>query len=338
MEVTENEVSFFTKAQRHTIIKDVKITSSSFANLNEKRKKIPRTDKMFQEMENSGMFKDDDQEKLTWIVTITTETGVNEYETRTINFFTKKGAKDFADKFSIEDNLDDIIKDDSATYKFSPKKSPSDKALEMGSYSEAGRSVSMLIACRDILKFSELLLDNEISEKVINWIGLENIQRLMGEYETYWDYVAIYRYCLKHYSKSSLAFLASNAIFSYFEGEKFNSGYQFREIEMILFGAESLANSALNQRKKSGDGGGKSSSKSKDKRLNSFMSHIEKLGKHYPEISVDFIEKTAFQNAIKENKDLWIQGRNQMDGYLSKHIRSEEPYKARYDAIFNKTA
>ena len=40
MEVTENEVSFFTKAQRHTIIKDVKITSSSFANLNEKRKKI----------------------------------------------------------------------------------------------------------------------------------------------------------------------------------------------------------------------------------------------------------------------------------------------------------
>ena len=84
--------------------------------------------------------------------------------------------------------------------------------------------------------------------------------------------------------------------------------------------------------------GGQKSSIAKNNRLNSFMDEIEKLGDLFHRVPEASIIDIAFNNAVKSNPNLWKQGKGQKDEYLEQHIRSEEPYKSRYYAIFGKTA
>ena len=46
----------------------------------------------------------------------------------------------------------------------------------------------------------------------------------------------------------------------------------------------------------------------------------------------------AFETVVGRDLDLWRQGRGQKDAYLSQDIRSVEPYKSRYYAVFTQTA
>tara|TARA_B100000767_G_scaffold186070_1_gene173556 strand:+ start:427 stop:1398 length:972 start_codon:yes stop_codon:yes gene_type:complete len=83
---------------------------------------------------------------------------------------------------------------------------------------------------------------------------------------------------------------------------------------------------------------GKKSSNSKTKRLESFMHEIEQLGDLFPRMNADAIEDQAFDNAVKKDPNLWSQGLGQKENYLSKYIRSEDPWKSRYSTIFYKIA
>ena len=83
---------------------------------------------------------------------------------------------------------------------------------------------------------------------------------------------------------------------------------------------------------------GKKSSDSKTKRLESFMHEIEQLGDLFPRMNADAIEDQAFDNAVKKDPNLWSQGLGQKENYLSKYIRSEDPWKSRYNTIFYKIA
>jgi len=83
---------------------------------------------------------------------------------------------------------------------------------------------------------------------------------------------------------------------------------------------------------------GKKSSNKKIERIESYLKEIEKLGDLFPRMNERSIVDQAFENVVGKHPELWKQGKGQKESYLSQHIRSEEPYKSRYYAIFGKTA
>ncbi len=101
--------------------------------------------------------------------------------------------------------------------------------------------------------------------------------------------------------------------------------------------AEYVAVSKGKDDAKRGRLGGAKSSSNKAKRIGSFVGQIEALGHLFPQISEERLVGQAFENAVAQNPELWTQGSGQRDNYLI-IIRSEDPYKSRYDAVFRKTA
>ena len=83
---------------------------------------------------------------------------------------------------------------------------------------------------------------------------------------------------------------------------------------------------------------GKASNSKRAARVAAFWSEIEALSQLYPQISETRLIDQAFENAVAKDPDLWRQGRGQKEAYLSEDIRSVEPYKSRYYALFSKTA
>lgn len=83
---------------------------------------------------------------------------------------------------------------------------------------------------------------------------------------------------------------------------------------------------------------GQKSASNRAQRIEALMQEIEALKDHYPTFSEDAVVEQAAANAIGKNPDLWRQGKGQIETYLSDVIRSREPYKTRYNAVFNKTA
>ena len=83
---------------------------------------------------------------------------------------------------------------------------------------------------------------------------------------------------------------------------------------------------------------GQKSNQKKTERILSLLEEIEQLGDMFPRMSEQSIVDRAFENVVGKHPELWKQGKGQKESYLSQHIRSEEPYKSRYYAIFGKTA
>lgn len=177
-----------------------------------------------------------------------------------------------------------------------------------------------------------------VSEKVLSWVGDEHINWMKGEFNENWPVVAIMEYCAEHFPTCSLAYLAAQAEYNYYiNKDNITVGYISREILLIQGRAERLAKQKLQTAKNAGLGGGDASAKAKTQRLNSFMEEIEALGDLFPRMNADVIEDKAFQNAVNKNTNLWCEGKGQKENYLSNHIRSQEPWKSRYNVIFHKT-
>ncbi len=173
------------------------------------------------------------------------------------------------------------------------------------------------------------LLEGVSSEK-LNWL-----KKTFGDS---WEIVLEAEYVIRHYPMNSLAGYAIQIFYHLFVlGNEITSGYLWREMKMVLSGAEEIAIQEKSTREKAGRGGGKASGGRKSKRLNSFIVEIEKLAPFYPRISEARLLDQAFDNAQQSDESLWSEGKDQKENYLSNHIRSEEPYKSRYYAIFGKT-
>lgn len=84
--------------------------------------------------------------------------------------------------------------------------------------------------------------------------------------------------------------------------------------------------------------GGQKSASNRVERVEALMCAIEALGDLYPRVSEAALIMDASKNAVLQDPDLLRQGKGLVDTYLSEIIRSEEPYKSRYYAIFDKTA
>jgi hypothetical protein len=88
---------------------------------------------------------------------------------------------------------------------------------------------------------------------------------------------------------------------------------------------------------KRAEASGKASNSKRAARVAAFWGEIEALAYLYPQISEARLVDQAFENAVAQDPDLWRQGKGQKEAYLSEDIRSKEPYKSRYYALFAKT-
>lgn len=178
----------------------------------------------------------------------------------------------------------------------------------------------------------------KVSERVLNWAGPDRIAWAKAMEPENWACVLQLEYCTYHFPRSSLAYMAAQYQFNYFVVEDDHSaGYLQREIEMILGGAESLAEQVLNTRKKAGEAGRQASKSAKLRRLAMFLDEIEKLSELVGRISEGAIVDQAFQNAIENDQSLWRQGRGQQAEYETA-LRSEPEYQQRYFKVFNQIA
>jgi hypothetical protein len=138
----------------------------------------------------------------------------------------------------------------------------------------------------------------------------------------------------RRHKQKSRTHLAVNGLSIAESGRKIGESYdalrtKLSEYETLAYRTEKHSRSIAS---------GKKSSKKKSERIKLFMEEIEKLGDMFPRMNEQKIVDQAFDNVINTYPDLWNQGKGQKEAYLSQHIRSEEPFKSRYYAIFGKTA
>lgn len=177
----------------------------------------------------------------------------------------------------------------------------------------------------------------KITKEVLYWAGQDRVAWAKEREPENWECVIELEYCTYHFLTSSLAYMAAQFHFNYYvTQDDYSAGYLMREIEMILGGAESIAEKTLTARRSAGAAGGLASQSAKNSRLAMFMNEVENLGDLVGRISEQSIVDQAFQNAIERDPALWRQGRGQQAEYETV-LRSDQEYCIRYFRIFHQT-
>ncbi|WP_139188373.1 hypothetical protein [Aliiruegeria lutimaris] len=175
-----------------------------------------------------------------------------------------------------------------------------------------------------------------ICEHVIEWLGEESVIWMRETFGENWTAAAEFEYCVHHFPKSSLAYLAAQvSFFEFCTDDKYTVGYFVRMLEAIYHGTESLAQAAANTRKKAGEGGKKSSSGKRLKNLSRLIEEIEALEDLVGRVSEQVIFDQAYANA--DAKLPMPKSKKTKEDYGT-FIRSEEPFKSRYFKVFRKNA
>lgn len=177
----------------------------------------------------------------------------------------------------------------------------------------------------------------ETSQRVLNWLGAEHVRWMKAEFGENWSCVGELDYCINHYPDSSLATLAAKLFVAHFVTyDDFAAGYYTKEIEAIAGGTERAAIGSTELRKNAGKGGAKASRERKLANLELLMQEIEKLTGAYSLFSEDRIVEQAFETA-REREPNFPKSKKTLDDYGTA-LRSEEPFKSRYEAVFRKNA
>ncbi|WP_170474683.1 hypothetical protein [Ruegeria arenilitoris] len=179
--------------------------------------------------------------------------------------------------------------------------------------------------------------NHRLSEVVLTWLGKRGKASLEEEYGENWGAVAALEYCNKHFDPTSLATIAARVLVGEFVAKSdFDVGYASRELEVLYGGAEAIATSATQTRKRAGAGGGNTSRKRRLENLEAVMKEIEKLAGIVGLVREDRIVEQAFENA-KASKSNFPKSKKSEEDY-GVALRSDEPFKSRYDAVFRKDA
>lgn len=174
-----------------------------------------------------------------------------------------------------------------------------------------------------------------ISPRVLEWLGEEQVAWMRDEFGENWSAVGRFEYCLHHFPRSSLVCLASELFLAQFvTGDNFVAGYLTKEIEVISSGTEEAALHSLETRKKAGKGGARASRDRRLSNLEIFLREIENLASAVGLFSEERILAQAFESA-REREPLMPKSKKTREDYETT-LRSEEPFKARYDAVFGK--
>lgn len=175
------------------------------------------------------------------------------------------------------------------------------------------------------------------SALVLKWVGGEGAKLLEERYGENWSAVAILEYCVKHFDPTSLATLAARVMVADFVSDyDFDIGYASRELEFLYSGAEKEALKSMARSNKAGESGGRSSTMRKKTNLEFLMNEIEALAGTVGLFSEERIIQQAWDTAQSKYPDM-PKSKTTKEDYET-IIRSEEPFRARYQIVFRKDA
>lgn len=177
----------------------------------------------------------------------------------------------------------------------------------------------------------------QTSPQVIEWLGEDSINWMRENFGENWTVVAEFEYCAHHFPRSSLACMASELFVAQFvTHDDFAAGYLTKEIEVISGGTEEIATQSAEIREKAGLAGARASRNRRTSNLETLMREIEGLADLADRISEDRIFEQAYEKAETKSEKM-PKSQKSKDDYATA-IRSEEPFKSRYEAVFRKNA
>ncbi|MCC5983935.1 MAG: hypothetical protein JJU42_06180 [Rhodobacteraceae bacterium] len=179
-----------------------------------------------------------------------------------------------------------------------------------------------------------------LTPDVLNYLGDERVRQLKNKLGSNWSIVAAFEYCYVKLPSTSLAYIA--AAYQYFHHvlhNHFAAGYFWRDLEVLALGVEGEATKAIEMRQKAGGAGGKTSRNSREKRRSDLLDKIEALAAQNPAIvqfSEEAVAKVVLADCVRDNPNLWKQGKGQVNNYLGEIRRGEagDDMKARFQTLF----
>ncbi len=175
------------------------------------------------------------------------------------------------------------------------------------------------------------------SRLIFDWLGDDGCDWLKTEYGENWECVAILEYCTVHFPSSALVTLAARIMVADFVSNNgFDAGYASRELIMLASGSEEVAILATNTRKKAGEAGARASRERRLQNLELLMQQIEQLSDAVGFFSEERIVEQALEKTVEKQKDFPKSQKTHAD--YGTALRSEEPFKSRYEAVFKKNA
>ena len=178
--------------------------------------------------------------------------------------------------------------------------------------------------------------NNRLSERVLEWIGAAGKKAIEAEYGENWKAIAALEYCAKHFHPTSLASLAARVqVADSIADYNYDAGYASRELEVLFGGAERVALQSVEARRAAGEGGGKASRERRRANLEFVMQEIEKLAQFVNLFSEDRIFAQAFESAHGLQPSMPKSSKTLED--YGTALRSEEPFKTRYETVFRKS-
>ncbi|WP_157770095.1 hypothetical protein [Ruegeria marisrubri] len=198
--------------------------------------------------------------------------------------------------------------------------------LDFSDYEEVPqRSRSPLDKLREALAFELKKLDSVFSKR---WLEFKILDELAG----------FKSYVHDGSRDSELSKALAGQLRHYMYGELMALGrmvehyrWKFSYEDAAIAGMQSA-----NIRKRAGDAGARASRERRLANLEVLLQEIEKLGSAAGLISEDRIVAEAFERARKQNPQM-PQSNKTVENYLTT-LRSEEPFKSRYEAVFRKNA
>ncbi|WP_171171343.1 hypothetical protein [Ruegeria sp. HKCCA0370] len=179
--------------------------------------------------------------------------------------------------------------------------------------------------------------DYKTSSRVLEWLGDEHIAWMKEKFGENWSAVARFEYCLNHFPDSSLASLAAHLfLFQFVTYDDFAAGYYTKEIQSIAGGTEEAAILAKETRVKAGKAGARSSRHRRLQNLELLMQQIEQLSGAVEFVSEERIVEQALEKTVEKHEDFPKTQKTHAD--YGTALRSVEPFKSRYEAVFRKNA
>jgi len=186
--------------------------------------------------------------------------------------------------------------------------------------------------CCDILQEVDVLSDSlKLSSKCIKWVGKSHIIWMMTTYGEKWAFVAILEYCINNFPQSSLATMASQVLYNFnVKNDKYSAGYLWREMQLIMGGAEETAQKALDGQLSRNDGSSKKNTEAKLERIKDYWQEIRAFSDISDRLDEQIILDQAWENAcqkwgktpVKSTRDIY-----------ETYIRSNEPFQSEYYAM-----
>lgn len=316
---------FWTKANRPTFVTRTEISEwdtslSSFHSLEE-----------FSHPDDLWLKEAVQQRKVVWRLSIFYQTGLDP-EQVTVHFHpTKEAAAADQNRYQVGSNFDptDLLKPSSTEF------DPSELSIltKLAVFGRGGPPYELIY---EVLHGSGLYDSYQPSKRLIDWVGVEGCAALEKEFGENWSCVAVLEYCVKHFDETALATLAARAMVANFiSPNDYDAGYASRELQLMFSGAEQEALNSAQRKKNAGQGGGQASSRRRQTNIENLMTEIERL-----EGAVGlFSEERIFGQAIEslQSKELGLpKSKATLDDYVS-CIKTEEPFRSRYRAIFHKS-